>query len=407
MVFRLQKNVLFLPVSVIFLPKISDFIYHILTFYYLCIPIFCFIMKIKEIVSTLERFAPLPLQDRFDNAGLQIGLTDAEATGVLLCLDVTEAVLDEAIALGYNLVIAHHPLLFKDYKSITGRDYVERCILKAIKNDIVVYAAHTNLDNTWGGVSFKMAEKLGLKNLRVLEPKENALLKLVTFVPVAQASEVRNALFSAGCGCIGNYDSCSYNVEGKGTFRAQEGTHPYCGMIGKLHTETEVRIETILPACRKVEVLQALLAVHPYEEPAFDFYPLQNIWQQAGAGVIGELSHPKAELDFLKKVKKTFEVECLRYNKPMGREIQKVALCGGAGAFLIPLAIRQGADAFITGEIKYHEYFGHEGDILLTEIGHYESEQYTKEIFYTIIREMFPSLEMQQTKVNTNPIKYM
>lgn len=407
MVFRLQKKHAFLPVSVIFLPKISDFIYHILTFYYLCIPIFCFIMKIKEIVSALERFAPLPLQDRFDNAGLQIGLTDAKATGVLLCLDVTEAVLDEAIALGYNLVIAHHPLLFKDYKSITGRDYVERCILKAIKNDIVVYAAHTNLDNAGGGVSFKMAEKLGLKNLRVLEPKENALLKLVTFVPVAQASEVRNALFSAGCGCIGNYDSCSYNVEGKGTFRAQEGTHPYCGMIGKLHTETEVRIETILPAYQKEEVLQALLAVHPYEEPAFDFYPLQNIWQQAGAGVIGELSHPEAELDFLKKVKKTFEVECLRYNKPMGREIQKVALCGGAGAFLIPLAIRQGADAFITGEIKYHEYFGHEGDILLTEIGHYESEQYTKEIFYTIIREMFPSLEMQQTKVNTNPIKYM
>ena len=407
MAFLPAKKRAFLPMPVIFLPKISDFIYHILTFYYLCIQILCFIMKIKEIVSALERFAPLPLQDGFDNAGLQIGLTDAEATGALLCLDVTEAVLDEAIALGYNLVIAHHPLLFKGYKSITGRDYVERCILKAIKNDIVVYTAHTNLDNAWGGVNFKMAEKLGLKNLRVLEPKENALLKLVTFVPVAQASEVRNALFSAGCGCIGNYDSCSYNVEGKGTFRAQEGTHPYCGTIGELHTESEVRLETILPAYRKAEVLQALLAVHPYEEPAFDFYPLQNTWQQAGAGVIGELSEPETELDFLKKVKKTFEVECLRHNKLMGREIQKVALCGGAGAFLMPLAIRQGADVFITGEIKYHEYFGHEGDILLAEIGHYESEQYTKEIFYTIIRELFPSLEVQQTKVTTNPIKYM
>ena len=364
-------------------------------------------MKIKEIVSALERFAPLPLQDGFDNAGLQIGLTEAEATGALLCLDVTEAVLDEAIGLGYNLVIAHHPLLFKGCKSITGRDYVERCILKAIKNDIVIYAAHTNMDNAWGGVNFKIAEKLGLKNVRVLEPKEEALVKLVTYVPVAQAEEVRNALFAAGCGCIGRYDSCSYNVEGSGTFRAQEGTHPYCGAIGELHTEAEVRIETIVPAYRKAEAVRALLKVHPYEEPAFDLYPLQNTWQQAGAGVIGELEKPETELEFLKRVKKTFEVECLRHNKLMGREIQTVALCGGAGAFLLPLAIRQRADVFLTGEIKYHEFFGHEGEILLAETGHYESEQYTKEIFYTIIRDLFPSLDVQQTRVNTNPIKYM
>ena len=364
-------------------------------------------MKIKEIVSALERFAPLPLQDGFDNAGLQIGLTEAEATGALLCLDVTEAVLDEAIGLGYNLVIAHHPLLFKGCKSITGRDYVERCILKAIKNDIVIYAAHTNMDNAWGGVNFKIAEKLGLKNVRVLEPKEEALVKLVTYMPVAQAEEVRNALFAAGCGCIGRYDSCSYNVEGSGTFRAQEGTHPYCGAVGELHTEAEVRIETIVPAYRKAEAVRALLKVHPYEEPAFDLYPLQNTWQQAGAGVIGELEKPETELEFLKRVKKTFEVECLRHNKLMGREIQTVALCGGAGAFLLPLAIRQRADVFLTGEIKYHEFFGHEGEILLAETGHYESEQYTKEIFYTIIRDLFPSLDVQQTRVNTNPIKYM
>jgi len=364
-------------------------------------------MKIKEIVSALERFAPLPLRDGFDNAGLQIGLTEAEATGALLCLDVTEAVLDEAIGLGYNLVIAHHPLLFKGCKSITGRDYVERCILKAIKNDIVIYAAHTNMDNAWGGVNFKIAEKLGLKNVRVLEPKEEALVKLVTYVPVAQAEEVRNVLFAAGCGCIGRYDSCSYNVEGSGTFRAQEGTHPYCGAVGELHTEAEVRIETIVPAYRKAEAVRALLKVHPYEEPAFDLYPLQNTWQQAGAGVIGELEKPETELEFLKRVKKTFEVECLRHNKLMGREIQTVALCGGAGAFLLPLAIRQRADVFLTGEIKYHEFFGHEGEILLAETGHYESEQYTKEIFYTIIRDLFPSLDVQQTRVNTNPIKYM
>lgn len=364
-------------------------------------------MKIKEIVSALEQFAPLPLQDGFDNAGLQIGLTDAEVTGALLCLDVTETVLDEAIALGFNLIIAHHPLIFKGYKSITGKDYVERCILKAIKNDLVIYAAHTNLDNAPEGVNFKIAEKIGLKNVRVLETKENALVKLVTFVPTAQAEGVRKALFNAGCGNIGNYDSCSYNIEGEGTFCAHEGTHPYCGEIGEMHAEKEIRIETILPAYKKAEAIKALLAAHPYEEPAFDIYPLQNTWAQAGAGIIGELEATETELEFLKRIKRIFEVGCLKHNKLTGREIQTVALCGGAGAFLIPLAIRNHADVFITGEIKYHDYFGHENDILLAEIGHYESEQYTKEIFYTLIRDLFPNLEVQQTKVNTNPIKYM
>ena len=364
-------------------------------------------MKIKEIVCALEQFAPLPLQDGFDNAGLQIGLTDAEAAGALLCLDLTEVVLDEAIALGYNLVISHHPLIFKGYKSITGKDYVERCILKAIKNDIVIYSAHTNLDNAQDGVNFKIAEKIGLKNIRILEPRENCLMKLVTFVPFAQADTVRQALFSAGCGNVGNYDSCSYNLNGEGTFRAKEGAHPFCGTIGELHREGEVRIETILPSFKKSEVIKALLIAHPYEEPVFDLYPLQNEWKQAGAGVVGELEESETELDFLKRIKKTFEVSCLRHNKLTGREVQKVALCGGAGAFLLPQAIQAGADVFITGEIKYHDYFGHEGDILMAEIGHYESEQYTKEIFYSIIRDLFPNFALQLSKINTNPIKYL
>ena len=364
-------------------------------------------MKIKEIVSALDRFAPLPLQDGFDNAGLQIGLTEAEATGALLCLDVTEAVLDEAIALGCNLVISHHPLIFKGYKSITGKDYVERCILKAIRNDMVLYAAHTNLDNAKGGVNYKIAEKIGLKHLQVLEPKRNSLLKLVTFVPTEQAERVRKALFAAGCGNIGGYDSCSYNLKGEGTFRAGENTHPFCGSIGELHREEEVRIETILPSYKKGEVVRALLSAHPYEEPAFDLYPLENEWTQAGAGIVGELETPETELEFLKRIKKIFEVECGKHNRLTGREIQKVALCGGAGAFLIPQAIRSGADIFITGEIKYHDYFGHEDEILLAEIGHYESEQYTKEIFYSIIRDLFPNFALHLSKINTNPIKYL
>lgn len=364
-------------------------------------------MKIKEIVSALERFAPLPLQDGFDNAGLQIGLTDAEATGALLCLDVTEAVLDEAIALGFNLVIAHHPLIFKGYKSITGKDYVERCMLKAIKNDIVIYAAHTNLDNAQNGVNFKIAEKIGLKNVCILQPKKDSLVKLVTFVPLAQAELVRNALFASDCGVVGNYDSCSYNLRGEGTFRAKEGTHPFCGSVGELHREEEVRIEVILPEFKKNEAIKALLAVHPYEEPVFDFYSLLNDWAQVGSGIVGELEEPETESGFLKRIKKIFEVGCVRHNKLSGREIQKVALCGGAGAFLIPQAVRCDADVFLTGEIKYHDYFGREGEILLAEIGHYESEQYTKEIFHSIIVELFPNLAIQLSKINTNPIKYL
>ena len=364
-------------------------------------------VKVKDILREIEHYAPLPLQEGFDNAGVQVGDVNQHATGVLLCLDVTEEVLDEAIEMGCNLIISHHPLAFKSFKSLTGSNYIERCMMKACKYDLVVYAAHTNLDNAQGGVNYKIAEKIGLKNLKVLEPKENNLVKLVTFVPYAQADAVREALFAAGCGNIGDYDSCSYNLKGEGTFRAKEGTHPFCGAIGELHREGEVRIETILPAFKKSAVVRALLAVHPYEEPAFDIYPLQNDWTQAGSGIIGELDESETELEFLKRIKKTFEVGCLRHNRLTGREIRKVALCGGAGAFLLPQAIRSGADVFITGEIKYHDYFGHEEDILMAEIGHYESEQYTKEIFYSIIRDLFPNFALQLSKINTNPIKYL
>ncbi len=364
-------------------------------------------MKIREIVNALETFAPLPLQDGFDNAGLQIGLTDAEATGALLCLDVTEAVVDEAIARGFNLIVSHHPLIFKGYKSITGRDYVERCIMKAIRNDIVVFSMHTNLDNAPQGVNYKIAEKIGLKNVSILTPKDNMLLKLVTFVPAGKEAEVRNALFEAGCGCIGNYDSCSYNLKGEGTFRAQEGCRPYCGKIGEMHTEPEVRIETIVPEYNKKAAVKALLAIHPYEEPAYDLYPLQNSWNQVGSGMVGYLEEPETESDFLHRIKKIFEVGCVKHSRMSGRLIQKVALCGGAGAFLLPKAVSAHADVFITGEVKYHDYFSYESDILIAEIGHYESEQYTKEILYSIIREMFPTLDVCMTRVNTNPIKYL
>lgn len=364
-------------------------------------------MKIKEIVRALERFAPLPLQDGWDNAGLQVGLTEAEVTGALLCLDVTEAVVDEAVALGYNLIVSHHPLIFGGLKSITGRNYVERCVMKAIRHGVTICSHHTNMDNATGGVNYRMAEKLGLTHLRFLSPKEESLLKLVTFVPTAQADKVRRALFDAGCGCIGNYDSCSYNLSGEGTFRAGEGSNPFCGNIGELHREEEVRIETILPAHLKGKAVRALLEAHPYEEPAYDLYPLENQWMQAGSGLVGELPEEMPAADFLRLVKDTFRAGCVKFNNFTGMTVRTVALCGGGGAFLLPKAIGLGADAFLTGEIKYHDYFGHDDELLMVEIGHYESEQYTMEIFYSIIKEACPTLSVKQTTVCTNPINYL
>ncbi len=363
-------------------------------------------MKIKEIIDALERFAPLPLQDGFDNAGLQVGLPEAETTGALLCLDVTEAVVDEAVALGFGLIVSHHPLLFKGCKSVTGRNGVERCLLKAIRNDVAVYSAHTNLDNASGGVNFRMAREIGLQHVEILAPKEDSLLKLVTFVPRTQADEVRNALFGAGCGCIGKYDSCSYNTEGEGTFRAGEDTHPFCGKPGERHTEPEVRIETVLPAFRQAAALKALRAAHPYEEPAFDVYPLKNAWHGAGSGLIGALETPEAETDFLLRLKQAFGTGCVKHSRLSGRPVRTVALCGGAGAFLLPRALGR-ADVFVTGEFRYHEYLEYGNDLLIAEIGHYESEQYTQDLIYSILREACPGLALKQTRINTNPINYL
>ncbi len=363
--------------------------------------------KIKEIATALEMFAPLPLQDGFDNAGLQIGLTDAEVTGVLLCLDVTERVIDEAVASGCNLVVSHHPLIFHPLKRITGRNYVERCVIKALSHGISIYSAHTNLDNAQGGVNYRIAEKLRLENIKILAPKENALLKLITYVPPKNADDVRTALFNAGCGAIGNYDSCSYNAEGFGTFKAGEDCNPYCGKIGELHQETEIRIETILPSYLKNKAINALLEAHPYEEPAYDIYPLQNEWQTVGSGVIGELNCETDEMEFLQKIKDTFAVGCVRYTLPRGKKIKKVALCGGAGASFAGAALSAGADIFITGEARYHDLFDNTDKMIYAIIGHYESEQFTTEIFAEIIKNKFPNIPIRTTSINTNPLNYL
>ena len=365
------------------------------------------LVRIKDIANALEMFAPLPLQDGFDNAGLQIGLTEAEVAGVLLCLDVTEAVVDEAVALGCNLIVSHHPLIFSPLKRITGNNYVERCVIKALANGIAIYSAHTNIDNAPGGVNYRIAEKLGLQNVRILVPKEDALLKLVVYVPVVAADAVRRALFAAGCGNIGNYDSCSYNVDGFGTFKANEGCSPFCGEVGELHREQEVRIETVLPAFLKNKVIAELIKAHPYEEPAYDIYQLKNGWGSVGSGVIGELSAECDELELLQCVKEKFNVGSVRYTPLLGKKVKRVALCGGAGGSFAGAAMAAGADVYITGEARYHDLFNYTGKMLMAVIGHYESEQYTMDIFREIIEKACPGVKVQATTVNTNPVNYL
>ena len=364
-------------------------------------------VRIKDIANALEMFAPLPLQDGFDNAGLQIGLTEAEVAGVLLCLDVTEAVVDEAVASGCNLIVSHHPLIFSPLKRITGTNYIERCVIKALANGIAIYSAHTNIDNAPGGVNYRIAAKLGLQNVRILVPKEDALLKLAVYVPTSAADAVRSALFAAGCGNIGNYDSCSYNIDGFGTFKANEGCNPFCGETGKLHRELEVRIETVLPAYLKSKVIAALLKAHPYEEPAFDIYQLKNGWDSVGSGVIGELSAECGEAELLQCVKDKFNVGCVRHTPLLGKRVKRVALCGGAGGSFAGAAMAAGADVYITGEARYHDLFNYAGRMVVAVIGHYESEQYTMDIFREIIEKACPGVKVLATTVNTNPVNYL
>ncbi len=364
-------------------------------------------MKIKEILHAIELIAPIPLQEGFDNSGIQIGDIGQEAKGAVVCIDVTEAVVDEAIALGCNLIISHHPLMFKSLKSLTGRNYIERCVIKACKHDIVIYAAHTNLDNAHQGINRYLAEMLNLQHVRILEPQKEKLLKLVTFVPYSHADLVRSTLFGIGAGSIGNYDWCSYNIKGEGTFRAGENTNPFVGDKNELHTEPEVRIEMVLPAFKRGEALRALISVHPYEEPAYDFYALENLWEQAGSGVVGTLPEELEEEDFLYLLKDTFHLKTIQYSALRGKPVRDVALCSGSGAFLIPKAISYSADVFITGEAKYNDYYDVDDKLLLAVVGHYESEIFTKNIFFDIISKKYPTFAVYMSGFDVNPVNYL
>jgi len=363
-------------------------------------------MKINEIISFLESLAHPSLQEHYDNAGLITGDAGWDCSGIICSLDATEEVIKEAISKKTNLVVAHHPIIFSGLKQINGKNYVEKAIITAIKNDIAIYAIHTNLDNVKAGVKGRMAAMLGLKNTVVLAPKENTLKKLFTFAPVDKADLVRDAVFSAGGGHIGNYSECSFNAEGTGTFKAGAGTDPYVGKQGEQHREKEIKIEVIFPAFLESKLVAALKAAHPYEEVAFDIVPLSNNYEDTGAGLLGELPEEMAEKDFLKKLKEIFSVPVIRHTALLGKPVRKVALCGGAGSFLISKALTAGADIYITADIKYHEFFDANSRLLIADIGHYESEQFTISLLQEILEQKFPTFAVLKTGVKSNPVHY-
>lgn len=362
--------------------------------------------RIKDIIHSLEEWAPPAFAESYDNVGLLTGDQNAEAEGVLVSLDCTEAVVKEAIEKGCNLIVSHHPILFRGIKKLTGSSYVERTLALAIKNDIALYAIHTNLDNVHNGVNRKIAEIIGLENIRILDPKPALLEKIVFFVPVGDAEKVREAIFAMGGGQIGDYSGCSFSVTGQGTFTPDEGANPTLGQVGQPHTEEELRVEIMYPAPLRNPLIATLKNAHPYEEVAYYIHALENTHQYVGSGVIGEIPDAETAETFLNKVRKKMGLEVIRRTKFISGNISTVAICGGSGSFLLPKAIRAGADVFITADFKYHEFFDAEGKIVIADIGHYESERFTVDLIADYIRKKFSTFATHLTEVNTNPIHY-
>ena len=363
-------------------------------------------LKIKDLVQYLDKVIPQAYQESYDNVGLLVGTPEVELTGVLVSLDMTEEVVQEAADQGCNLLVAHHPIIFKGLKRLTGSNYVERTVMKALELGVRLYAAHTNLDNQHTGVNRMFADKLGLQNPRILAPKPNTLQKLVTFIPQEATQQVMDAVHQAGAGHIGNYSHCSFRIVGEGTFLPEEGANPAVGERGNLEKVAEHRVEVMFPMHLQGAVLRALKEAHPYEEVAYYLQNTENQNQEIGSGMIGELAEPMEATAFLDHVKSSMGLTALRHTPAPQGKIQRVAVCGGVGSFLIKAARRAGADAYVTADVKYHEFFDAESDLMIADIGHYESEVHTKELLTTIIREKFPNIAIHLSKVNTNPLRY-
>lgn len=370
-------------------------------------------MVVKDVIQWFEELSPLAYAEGFDNTGLLVGDENMEIQGIIITLDTLETVVDEAIAKGCNLIVSFHPIIFSGLKKITGKNYVEKTVLKAIKNDIAIYSNHTALDNSFEGVNAMICSKLNLLDRKILIPQPSTIKKLVTFVPLKDAEKVRNALFAAGGGSIGNYDHCSFNLKGEGTFKGNEDSDPVVGEKGQLHTGEEIQIGITFGRHLQGKILKALFASHPYEEVAYEITTLENDNQKIGMGMIGTFKESMDEIKFLRFLKKTMKTDCVRHSALTGKDVKTVAVLGGSGSFAIEAAKRAGADVFVSADFKYHDFFKAENQILLADIGHYESEQYTKELLYSFLTKKItnfaPALPkgIAISEINTNPISYL
>jgi dinuclear metal center YbgI/SA1388 family protein len=364
-------------------------------------------MKIYEIINHLESIAPLSIQENYDNSGLIVGDKSKEVNAVLISLDCTEEVVEEAINENCELIIAHHPIVFEGLKKITGSNYIERTILKAIKNNIAIYAIHTNLDNVKEGVNGAIANKIGLVDTKILRPKSSLIKKLVVYCPTDSEQKLKNKLWEAGAGNIGNYSQCSFRSEGKGTFKGNNDSNPSIGTKNTLHSEDEIKIEMIFPTYLEHKILLTLFESHPYEEVSYEVYTLENKNQNIGSGIYGKLSKPMNSQAFLKFVKNEMKTDCIRHTEICKENIHTVAICGGSGSFLLDDAKRIGADIFISSDFKYHQFFDADNEIIIADIGHYESEQFTKELISDILKKKFTKFATRLSSVNTNPINYL
>jgi len=361
---------------------------------------------IKQIIKELEQLAPPSYQESYDNAGLLTGDASWDCTGVICTLDCTEAVVLEAISRNCNLIVTHHPIIFSGLKKITGAGYVEKTLITAIKNDIAIYAIHTNLDNVQTGVNHIIANKLGLIGQSVLVPKTGILGKLYTYVPVSHADAVKEALFAAGAGNIGNYAECSFSGNGTGTFKPVDGANPFRGTVGIRETGSEIKIEVLFPLHLQNTLLQTLFKTHPYETVAYEVVKLENRNQQVGAGIIGRLPGSITETAFFALLKERFGLRVIRHTPFLNKPVRSVAVCGGSGSFLTKAALAAAADIYVTADVKYHEFFDAENKLLIADIGHWESEQFTGKLLADYLQEKFPTFAVLLTEVNTNPVQY-
>ena len=364
-------------------------------------------MTVQEITAILEDMAPLSQAEDFDNVGLLVGNNNTNVTGVLVTLDTLENVVDEAIRKDCNLIVSFHPIIFDGLKKLTGKTYVERVVIKAIQNNIAIYSMHTALDNAPNGVNAKICEVLGIRDPKILMPKSGMLKKLTTYVPKENANALKNALFEAGAGHIGNYSHCSFGTEGTGSYRAMPNANPVKGTVGKTHHEAEMRINMVFSAPNEHEILKALFKNHPYEEVAYEVLTLENRNNDVGMGMIGTLGKPMLDIGFLRQIKKKMKANGIRHSHPLNKEIQKVAVLGGSGAFAIGAAKAAGADIFVTADVKYHQYYEAEDKMIIADIGHFETEQFTKNLLVDYLKEKMPNFAVHLSESKTNPINYL